>query len=101
MAANAAGPVMSMYFVASRLTVAAFLGTAAWFFFSVNLIKVPFSIALGLIAPDSLLMNLWLVPALLVGAWAGRIWARSMSQRWFDYVVMGVTAVCGAFLLLR
>ena len=36
MVANAAGPVMSLYFVASRLPVQAVLGTAAWFFLIVN-----------------------------------------------------------------
>ena len=49
MVANAAGPVMSMYFLASRFPVKEFLGTAAWFFAIVNLAKVPFSIGLGLI----------------------------------------------------
>lgn len=32
MVANAGGPVMSMYFLAARFPVKAFLGTAAWFF---------------------------------------------------------------------
>ena len=49
MVANAGGPAMSMYFLASRFSVKEFLGTAAWFFALVNLTKLPFSIGLGLI----------------------------------------------------
>ena len=41
MVANAGGPVMSMYFLASRFSISRFLGTAAWFFFAVNLAKNP------------------------------------------------------------
>jgi hypothetical protein len=44
MVANAGGPVMSMYFLATRYSINRFLGTAAWFFFVVNLAKTPFSV---------------------------------------------------------
>src|SRR5690606_14784201 len=39
MVANAAGPIMSMYFLAVRLPVTVFLGTSAWFYFVINLSK--------------------------------------------------------------
>lgn len=100
MVANAGGPVMSMYFLASRFSVSAFLGTAAWFFFVVNAIKLPFSLGLGLITRESLVMNLWLVPAVLVGAWMGRTWARRISQSWFNMAVMVLTLASGAYLLV-
>lgn len=51
MVANAGGPVMSMYFLAARFPVKAFLGTAAWFFAVINVAKVPVSAGLGLITP--------------------------------------------------
>jgi uncharacterized membrane protein YfcA len=49
MVANAGGPAMSMYLLASRFSINRFLGTAAWFFLVVNLAKTPFSLSLGLI----------------------------------------------------
>lgn len=49
MVANAGGPVMSIYLLAAGGSVLGFLGTGAWFFFLVNLFKLPFSIGLGLI----------------------------------------------------
>ncbi len=47
MMANAAGPVMIIYLIAMRLPKMEFVGTAAWFFFIVNWIKVPFSAILA------------------------------------------------------
>src|SRR6187549_1801306 len=49
MLANAAGPVFAIYLIAVGLPKMEFVGTSAWFFFIINLFKVPFSIALGLI----------------------------------------------------
>ena len=101
MVANAAGPVMSLYFVTSRLPVQAVLGTAAWFFLVVNAFKVPFSVGLGLITPQSLLLNLVLVPALLVGALIGWRVARRIPAAWFERIVLLLTLASGLYLLLR
>ena len=101
MIANAAGPVMTIYFVASRLPVQAILGTAAWFFLLVNAFKVPFSVGLGLMTPQSLLLNLLLVPALLVGALGGRVVARRISPTWFERIVLILTFASGVYLLAR
>lgn len=99
MVANAAGPVMSMYFLAARLPVQVFLGTAAWFFAAVNVAKVPFSIGLGLITPSGLLIDLVLVPAVVVGALVGRRIASVMSQRLFEQIVIVLTIVGAVYLL--
>ncbi|WP_395244249.1 TSUP family transporter [Agromyces sp. MMS24-K17] len=101
MIANAAGPVMTLYFVASRLPVQAVLGTAAWFFLIVNAFKVPFSVGLGLMTPQSLLLDLVLVPALLLGALGGRAVARRISPVWFERIVLALTFTSGVFLLVR
>lgn len=100
MVANAAGPVMSMYFLAARLPVPVFLGTAAWFFAAVNLAKVPFSIGLGLITPSGLLIDLILVPAVIVGALVGRRIASVISQRLFEQIVIVLTVVGAVYLLV-
>ncbi|MFE5672692.1 TSUP family transporter [Agromyces sp. NPDC056523] len=101
MVANAAGPVMSLYFVASRLPVQAVLGTAAWFFLIVNAFKVPFSVGLGLMTPESLVLNLVLVPALVVGALIGWRVARRISAVWFERIVLVLTLASGVYLLVR
>lgn len=100
MVANAGGPVMSMYFIASRFPVKQFLGTSAWFFAIVNLTKVPFSVGLGLISGPSLLLDLVLVPMVLLGALGGRWLAGRIRQDVFERVVIALTVV-GALNLVR
>lgn len=99
MVANAGGPVMSMYFLAMRLGVWAFLGTSAWFFFAVNLVKVPFSVGLGLITAESLLIDAVLAPLVIVGAFAGRKVASHMDQKLFERLVIALTLVSALNLL--
>jgi uncharacterized membrane protein YfcA len=100
MVANAGGPVMSMYFLASGFRVMAFLGTAAWFFALVNLTKLPIMFGLGLITPGTLLMDAFLVPAVLVGAFGGRLVAGRINQTWFERIVIALTIVGALYLLV-
>lgn len=100
MVANAAGPVMSMYFLAARFEVKVFLGTAAWFFAVVNLAKVPFAIALGLIDGETLVIDALLVPLVVAGAFVGRAIAARIPQRLFDRLVIVLTIVGAVYLLL-
>lgn len=100
MVANAGGPVMSMYFLAARFPVHAFLGTAAWFFATMNVIKLPVSIGLGLVTPPSLLVDAVLVPAVVAGAFAGRWAARRIRQSVFDVAVIVVTVLGALYLLI-
>jgi uncharacterized protein len=101
MVANAAGPVMSMYFLAVRMPVATFLGTSAWFYFVVNLSKVPFSAGLGLFSAELLLVDLVLVPFVVLGALGGRAIAQRMSRRFFEWSVIVLSVLGAVYLLLR
>jgi uncharacterized protein len=102
MLANAAGPVFAIYLIAVGLPKMEFVGTSAWFFFIINLFKVPFSIALGLIRGQTLMLNLILAPAVLVGVVAGRWLLERIPQRLFEHMLLafGVLAalrLIGAF----
>ena len=100
MVANAGGPVMSMYFLAARFEVKAFLGTAAWFFAIVNIAKLPFAVGLGLLTPQTLLIDLVLVPAVLVGGAIGRLIANRIDQTLFERIVFVLTVVAALYLLV-
>lgn len=100
MVANAGGPVMSMYFLSARFPVHAFLGTAAWFFAVINLTKLPISVGLGLITPATLILNLWLAPAVVVGALIGRWITARIQQKAFDGAVLVCTALGAIYLLI-
>lgn len=97
--ANAAGPVMVLYLLAMRLPKLEFLGTSAAFFLAINWIKVPFMVQLGLINPESLALNLWLLPAVAAGALIGRRVAQTVNQRAFETVALALTALAAAKLL--
>jgi uncharacterized protein len=96
--ANAAGPVMSLYLLSKNLTKEEFVAMGAWFFFAINLTKLPIYIWHGLIDRRSLVFDLWMVPAVIVGAVAGRWIVGRISQRTFDLAVLALTAISTLFL---
>jgi len=88
MLANAAGAITAFYFLARRMDKMTFVGTAAWFYLVINLSKIPFSIHLGLMTPESLKFDLLLLPAVAVGAVAGRLLLRRVPQRLFEWITI-------------
>lgn len=100
MTANSAGPVMTLYLLLAGLPVLGLLGTGAWFFFLVNLAKVPFSAGLDLISGPTLLMDLALVPAVAVGAGVGALVARRIARARFEAVTLLLTVAAAAALLV-
>ena len=101
MVANAAGPVMSIYLLAMNLPKLEFMGTAAVFFLLLNWFKVPFMANLGMINATSLHLNLWLAPAVMLGALAGRWLAGRISQYWFELITLALTALTAGKLICK
>jgi len=99
MVANAAGPVMGLYLLAIGLPKLAFVGTGAWFFMLVNACKVPFSMKLGLITPDSLAMDAVLAIPMIPGALLGPIVLRRLNQKAFEAMVLALTVLAALRLL--
>jgi len=97
--ANAAGPLMAIYLLAMRLPKMEYVGTAAVFFLLLNLFKVPFMLSLGLITQPSFALNLWLAPAVLVGALAGRKILPKINQKMFENLALFFSAAAGLRLL--
>ena len=88
MLANAAGPIAALYLLAVALPKLEFAGTSAWLFLIINVFKVPFSVALGLIHRDTLLLNAALIPAITAGLFAGRWLVHRIPQRIFDALLL-------------
>lgn len=100
MIGNAAGGIMTVYLLSRRLDKNAFIGTGAWFYLFVNLIKVPLYASLGLITWDTLTFNLWMVPAIVLGAFIG-IWAvKRIPEVWFRWLVLILAGLGGLRLIL-
>lgn len=101
MVANAGGPMMTLYLLRMRVGTLAFLGTVAWFFFAVNLLKLPFSIGLGLIDAESLRLSAAIAPGIVAGALVGRRLVAGMSRQVFERLALAATGAAGLWLLIR
>lgn len=99
MVANAGGPAMSLYLLSMGYDKLGFLGTYSWFFFIVNLFKLPFSAALGLIDGQALARDAVLAVAVLAGAVVGRACVHRIDQKWFERLVLIFTVVASVNLL--
>lgn len=99
MMANAAGPVVALYLLAVMLPKLELVGTSAWLFLILNVSKVPFSYALGLISWQTLAVNLVLSPAIPLGMLTGRWLVHRVSQKVFDSFLLAFTAVAAARLI--
>lgn len=100
MIANAAGPVFQLYFLSKDIPKMDLIGTGARFFLLVNLLKLPLTGGLGFTTPESLLLNLKLVPLILLGVWIGKKLVTLISQRGFEWMIIGFAVLAGVRLLL-
>lgn len=100
MIGNAAGAIMAIYLFSRGSQKNEFIGTNAWFFFFVNIIKVPFSASIGLITGTTLLFNMWMLPAIVVGAWLGIKILPKVPQRYFQTIILVLAALGGIRLIL-
>ena len=100
MVANAAGPVTAIFFLSENLPVIRFLGTTAWFYLIVNLIKLPISINLGMITWEGFLSMAWTIPIIIVTVMIGRAIAHRVSQETFTRLIYVLSVVAVIRLLL-
>ncbi|MCM8816178.1 MAG: sulfite exporter TauE/SafE family protein [Candidatus Omnitrophica bacterium] len=100
MIANAAGSIMIIYLLAMRLPKQEFIGTGAWYFFLLNWFKVPFSASLGLINPDSLILNLKVAPAIIIGSFSGVRLVKIIPQKIFEAIIKVLTFIAAIKLIL-
>jgi uncharacterized protein len=96
--ANAAGPVMNLYLLTRNLPKEQFVATGAWFFFVVNLAKMPIYAWHHLFSRTSLVFDGMMVPAVVCGAVAGRWLLQRVPQKVFEVLVIALTAVSSVFL---
>ena len=99
---NSAGPVMNTYLVGLGLDKDEQVGTSAWFYFAVNLAKIPLYVALGYLTragtsslARALLWNVCMIPAIVAGVYAGRWMLPRISQEAFVIIVLVLSALGG------
>ncbi len=105
--ANAAGPVLNTYLVRLGLGKQELVGTSAWFYFAVNVAKIPVYVALGawsgggqFFTRTTLAFDAALLPAVVVGVFGGRTLFHKLPERAFLIGVMALSAAGAIKLLL-
>ncbi len=100
MIGNAAGPVMSIYLLSMRKEKMEFIGTNAWFFLIVNLMKVPLQIFVWHnISFKMFSMNLMMIPVIIVGAVIGIFIVKKIPDKYFRRFIQIATAISVVVML--
>ena len=101
MIGNAAGPIFSVYLLSMNFKKNDFMGTTAWFFFLINLSKVPLQILFWHnISFKSILLGIGMIPAIAIGAFFGMIMIKKINEKSFRYIIIGMTAIASIKLLI-
>lgn len=100
MVGNLAGAFSNIYFLAMRLPKNHFIGTAAWLFLIINIIKLPFHFFVWeTISLNSLSLNLKLLPGIVLGFFVGVRFIKIIKEAFFRRMILVLTAV-GAILIM-
>jgi uncharacterized membrane protein YfcA len=101
MIGNAAGGIMTVFLLARGFPKEKFMGTSAWFYLIVNLIKVPFSADLGLTNPQTVSFAGLMIPAITVGALVGVKVLPILPQKVFDRIVLVIAVLASLRLIIQ
>lgn len=100
MIGNASGPIFTIYLLTMGFKKEEYLGTTAWTFLIINLIKIPLQIFFWkCITPNTLFVNAVLIPVITIGAILGAIVINKINERIFHNVILVMTAIAGIRLL--
>ena len=101
MIGNAAGPIFNVYLLAKGFQKNSYLGTTAWFFFLVNVTKVPLQYFVWKnINTSGLILTLATTPALIGGAIFGMVVVKRINEKVFRIIIIATTVVTAFRLLL-
>lgn len=99
---NAAGPIMSLYLLSSGLGKGKMVGTAVWFFFTLNLVKLPFHIfAWGTLTAGTALAALIVSPLVIASVFLGVRIVRAIPEKPYRVFLICAAAVGGLYLWFK
>jgi uncharacterized membrane protein YfcA len=101
MIGNVAGPIFAIYLLAMHLPKNNYIGTGAWFFLILNLVKFPLHIFVWkTIGWQSLKLDLILLPGIAAGAIIGIWLVKKIPDKTYRTFVIIVTALSALLLLI-
>lgn len=99
--AHVGGPPISIYLLLQDLPPEVYAATSALFFAALNLIKLPFYGASGLIRLPILVRTFWLLPLLPIGVWLGKKFALWVAKETFERIILALLVVSAILLLIE
>lgn len=101
MIGNAAGPIFGIYLLALGIKKNNYMGTNAWFFFIINLTKLPLQIFVWHnIGIRSATITIAMIPMISLGAIIGYYILKRINERVFRYIVITMTALAALKLFV-
>ncbi|MEP3210763.1 MAG: sulfite exporter TauE/SafE family protein [Maribacter sp.] len=99
MIGNLGGAFSNIYFLAMRVPKNEFIGTAAWLFLIINIIKLPFHIFIWeTISTETLLFDLKLIPGIILGIIVGIKVVKQIKDDFYRKMILVLTAL-GAIVI--
>ena len=100
MIGNLGGAFSNIFFLAMRVPKNQFIGTAAWLFLIINIVKLPFHIFVWhTISVETLVINLKLLPVIFIGFFLGLRLVKIIKENFYRKMILVLTAL-GAILIL-
>lgn len=94
MIGNAAGPIFSVYLLAKGANKVNFLGMTAWFFFIVNVTKLPMQVFIWHnITVQTFVLTGLMIPFIGIGAVSGAFIIKRINEKAFRYLIIAMTAI--------
>jgi len=100
MIGNAAGPIMAVYLLSMRLPKNSYIATGVWFFFIINLLKVPLHIFFWeTITFQTFLFDITMIPFLAIGAFLGVKLVKVFSEKAYRNFIIIIVIISSLRLL--
>jgi len=102
MVGNAAGPIMGLYLISSGLGKTGIIGTSVYFFFLINISKLPFHLFVWkTVTPGTLLADAFVIPFAMAATFLGVRVVRLIPEKAYKYFLIAASSAAGLYLLLR
>jgi uncharacterized membrane protein YfcA len=77
------------------------IGTTAWFFLLMNIVKLPFHIFMWrTVTWGTLRYMLLMIPFIALGSWMGIRFVRKINEVWYKRIIMIMTAIAAMRLFI-
>ncbi|NDJ76387.1 MAG: sulfite exporter TauE/SafE family protein, partial [Chloroflexi bacterium] len=99
--ANVGAPPITIYLLLTGIQPVAFVATTLYFFFLVDMMKLPLFLAAGVIDPQALLDVWWAIPVIPLGIWLGRELVHRIQPRLYEWLLIALLTYASILLLVN